>query len=338
MKVKKGGREMNFKGKINYLTKNRLVAILILLSLTLGLFSACTSKNSGNSSENKSSSGVEVNNEAGENLKEDKEDDESKIMEDFEDLLAKGSLKEVLDFIEKNIPLVSSEKASNMVSGLKELHLRLLPEVEYKFYESDSLQEELIELYIAGEDINKADNLKNEKSKELLEEVLETGYKVETAEGSFFPVVNYEFYKKYKDFVTPDMKEYIDLLAVESNEPPAKDAGLVITWEEVLDRAEAQAKFLDEYKDSAKVDEIEKLYGWYLRYVLFGLDNTPLFEYQTNEMNMEAKGAYMNALDGSSRSSFLRILKDYMDIMEENGYKLTNEVEEYRSSIIKDFE
>jgi len=52
----------------------------------------------------------------------------------------------------------------------------------------------------------------------------------------FFPVIDYEVYKKYSEYVTEDVKEYINIMAEESNNPPAKDAALVVGWDEVLKR------------------------------------------------------------------------------------------------------
>jgi len=48
--------------------------------------------------------------------------------------------------------------------------------------------------------------------------------------------------KKYSEYVTEDVKEYINIMAEESNNPPAKDAALVVGWDEVLKRALNQEK------------------------------------------------------------------------------------------------
>ncbi|TEB15874.1 hypothetical protein Psfp_01817 [Pelotomaculum sp. FP] len=101
--------------------------------------------------------------------------------------------------------------------------------------------------------------------------------------GSFccFPIIDYSFYKKFSAFVTPDLKDYIDIMAEESDQVPAKDAALVIGWDEVLRRALNQEEFINAYKDSMKVDEVRELYKKYLTFTLYGLNNTPLFSYES---------------------------------------------------------
>jgi len=74
-------------------------------------------------------------------------------------------------------------------------------------------------------------------------------------------------------------------MAEESNNPPAKDAALVVGWDEVLKRALNQEKFIKRYEDSAKVGKVKELYRKYLTFTLFGLNNTPLFEYNSKVMD-----------------------------------------------------
>jgi len=76
--------------------------------------------------------------------------------------------------------------------------------------------------------LGKVYEIEDEKVRELLSKTKNSGYRVETAEGMFFPVIDYEVYKKYSEYVTEDVKEYINIMAEESNNPPAKDAALVV--------------------------------------------------------------------------------------------------------------
>ena len=97
-----------------------------------------------------------------------------------------------------------------------------------------------------------------------------------------------------------------------------------------------QEKFIAGYPDSIRIDDIKGLYKRYLSFTLFGLNNTPLFSYDSNTMNSEAKQAYVDVLKTNSKDSgYLKILRDYMSLMERNGYKLTNEVKKYQEQVIE---
>lgn len=176
--------------------------------------------------------------------------------------------------------------------------------------------------------------IKDAELKELLAKTKSSGYKVETAEGTYFPIIDYSFYKQFKDSVTPDMKDYIDIMAEESDKVPAKDAALVIGWDEVLNRALVMEEFLNEHRDSMKADEIKELYKKYFTFTLYGLNNTPLFSYGSNTMNTEARVIYDEMVEDTANSEFLHTLSEYMTLIKNNNYTLSDEIREYRDSVI----
>ncbi|MEG6522298.1 hypothetical protein [Desulfotomaculum sp. 1211_IL3151] len=253
------------------------------------------------------------------------------VMENFHSMLQKdSSVADVAQFISDNISLVTKENASEMVIKFEELQLKKLPQYETMFTEGDN-QSKFANEYEAV--MNGA--VKDPGLKELVQKTNNSGYKVETAEGTFFPILNYQFYKKYSDYVTPDLKNYIEIMAVESNQVPAKDAALVISWDEVVKRALEQEKFIHTYKDSVKLNDVKQLYEKYLLFTLYGLNNTPLFSYDSNTLNPKAQEAYTKAIKNSGTSDFLKILEEYLNIISKNNNKLTDEVEKYREASVK---
>lgn len=119
----------------------------------------------------------------------------------------------------------------------------------------------------------------------------------------------------------------------ESSKIPVKDAGLVISWDEILKRALKQEKFLAEHKDSVKFEDIKVLYKEYVTFAVYGLDNTPLFIYGAKKMNDDAKEAYEKVIANNGKLS--QTLKEYYGIIEKNGFKLTDNVENFRDDLIK---
>jgi hypothetical protein len=312
--------------------------VLVIAVLSAGILAGCgtnNSQNSTNTSTQQNASSTE-NPETSESSAENPVDRQSKIMEDYNALLADNTpLPEVVKFIDKNIPLVSNENAAVILDGFEEVQKKLLSKLDEKFYNGEGIQTEISKVYKSNFDINKIDSIENTELKALLTETRDSGYKVETAEGMFFPVINYEFYKKYSTYATPDIKEYIDLMAVESNKIPAKDAALVISWDEILKRALNQEKFITQYGNSIKIQEVKDLYRKYLTFSLLGANNTPLFSYDSKAMVQEAKEAYLNAAGGNKDSGFLKLISSFMDLLKKTNYKLTDEVDKYRKGVIE---
>lgn len=261
-----------------------------------------------------------------------KEPGNSVIMNDFQALIQKDSdVAEVAGFINNNISSVSKEDASKMVDQLEKIQKKNLPQYENMFNE-DGIQNKINS---EQKSITGQSDIQDAELKELLARTKNSGYKVETAEGFFFPIIDYGFYKNFSSFVTPDMKDYIDIMAVESDKVPAKDAALVIGWDEVLKRALSQEKFINTHKDSVKVNEIKQLYKKYVTFTLYGLNNTPLFRYDSKTIDPKAKEVYLDAVTNPGNSEFLKTLNEFLDFAKNSNYMLTNEAEKYRDNVIK---
>lgn len=287
--------------------------IVLVLCLNLFILSGCASQNQ-----------TQPNSQP--DLKADS------IMKDFNAIVQKNSnVEEVAAFISDNISLVAKDDASKMVVELEKLQQKSLPEFESLFAKED-LQTKIANEYQA---IRVNDEIKDAQVKDLITKTKNSGYKVETAEGSFFPIIDYEFYKKFTNYVSPDIKDYINIMAVESKKVPAKDAALVIGWDEIINRSLSQEKFINTYKDSIKLNDVKQLYKKYVTFSLYGANNTPLFSYDANALDPEAREAYLAATKDVGSSDYLKTLSSFLDIVKKNNYKLTDEVESYRDSISK---
>lgn len=300
----------------------RIQVLIIVTALSFGILAGCKATSHTASPAVSPTSTLEVN--------------QDKIMKDYQVLLKNSdTLIEAVKFMDENVSKVSTDNAVIMVVEFEKAQKQFLPKLEDEFYKDNgAVQTKINELNKPGFDINKIDDIEDVELKALLTKTRDSGYKVETAEGMFFPIINYEFYKKYSDKVTPDIKEYIDLMAVESNNMPAKDAALVIGWEEVLKRALNQEKYIAQYKNSTKIDDVKALYKRYLTFTLLGLNNTPLFSYDSNLMDSDARKAYENLLKDGKDSDFIKILNDYMEMIKKNNYKLTDDLDKYRKDIL----
>lgn len=257
----------------------------------------------------------------------------STVMNDFNSLTQKDpSVEDVAVFINNNLANVSKEDAAKLVDEFEKIQKKNLQQFENMFI-SDSMQNKINSEY---KSITNQSDIKDKEVKELLDKTKNSGYKVETAERTFFPIIDYSFYKKFSACVTPDMKDYIDIMAEESDKVPAKDAALVIGWDEVLKRALNQEKFINTHKDSVKINEVKELYKKYVTFTLYGANNTPLFSYDSKTLNPNAKDVYINAAANAGNSEYLKTIGEYLDLLKNNNYELTSEVGTYRDNVIKE--
>lgn len=213
------------------------------------------------------------------------------------------NLMQLSEYIEKNIENMNKEDGAKLL-----LHFENLQKIEIENYQ-------------------------NKNTKEFSEELKKIGYKLETAEGDFFPVIDYSFYNNYIGYVTEDIKEYFTIMTRESEQVPAKDAALVIDKEEIFKRALNQEKFLINHPTSERKEEIELLFSKYIYFIYYGLDNTPLFDYYSEKMKEENVTKYKKVIEENPESSLIKDLSLFMDILERNNYALDNTSKEYREAV-----
>jgi hypothetical protein len=146
----------------------------------------------------------------------------------------------------------------------------------------------------------------------------------------FFPILDYGVYRSFADYASDTMRAYIDIMATESDQVPAKDGALVIGWDEVIKRGMKQEAFIKNHPDSDKLEQVKQLYSLYVTYAMNGSNNTPLFSYDKHVMTDKAKAAYSKIDFSATDSEFAKQMKGYMELLKQSNYKLTAEVESYR--------
>lgn len=319
---------MNKKFARNRKLRNLLVISAVVLSIFTGLLSGCST---GDSTD-KAQSAVKTAEDSVESSTTAVTAD-TIIMDGFRQLIVKDSIPaDISDFITDKLTQVTKEEAVQMVTGFETAQRNYLPELENRFNYDSVLQAGVAKIYKPGLSLADVDAIKDEALKKLLSETLENGYRVETAEGMYFPIIDYAFYTKFIPSVPEDMKDYIALMSAESGKVPAKDGALVIGWDEVLNRALQQEDFLVRYKGSVKAADVGKLLDKYKTFILYGLNNTPLFEYETKAMNDNAKKAYATIVEKGGADRLTSFLKNYLKVIGDNGYKLTDDVDKFRNN------
>lgn len=250
-----------------------------------------------------------------------------KIMADFFELTGnpETDLLNVVSYISGNILYLGQEDASKMLleyERLQQDNLSMLTQV----FNSEEISESFFKEVKDGS-VPKPHEVKDEALKVFLTELKICGYKLEPVEGMYDLKIDYSFYAPYSSYATPEIQDYFKIMISESSEVFAKDAGLLISWEEVVNRALSTEAFLKAYPDSSKKDAVRYLYNRY-EYIAFnGLDNTPLYDYKTGQLSESAKSAYENALKENSGSEFLEKLESFMELLKKSGFKYKNNEE-----------
>jgi hypothetical protein len=123
-------------------------------------------------------------------------------------------------------------------------------------------------------------------------------------------------------------------MTVESDQASVKDAGLVIGYQQLVNRALTQERFVQQFPKSNRTAQVRSLFDNYKIYTFYGTNNTPLFDYESKKMQPNAIKGYTALLQytKTGNSPYLNLLRKFMDLAADNDYKLTKEVEKFRST------
>ncbi|BBH20691.1 hypothetical protein Back11_20360 [Paenibacillus baekrokdamisoli] len=249
-------------------------------------------------------------------------------------LNVKGQLPKAITYLNAHIDEVSAYQASLMVLRLENAIVKVQSTFDQSIANT-SIQEAINKVYKIDDSFaNIISRTKDKKLKTLLQAASDNGLKLETAEGFYFPIVDYKGFQKYRAYVGADVKAYIDIMTVESEQANVKDAGLMIGYQQLANRALSQEQFVKQFPNSNRTAAIKTLYNNYKTLTFYGVNNTPLFDYETNEMQPNAIKGYTMILDRNkdTKSDYLNLLQKFMDLAKDHGYKQTAEVTAFRKA------
>ena len=173
-------------------------------------------------------------------------------------------------------------------------------------------------------------NIKDPAVKKALQELSDRGYKVIIPEGNYQAVIDYRAYQGFEAFLPPDIAKYIEIMVRESDSRMLEDGGVIIPVDEVLARALACESFLKEFPASPRANKLKLAFNNYMNTLFFGANNTPAFDYTTNTLVQEFLDSYRKAASAASDSRLLGFVRDYLKVLEENKFTLTQAVTDFR--------
>ena len=160
-------------------------------------------------------------------------------------------------------------------------------------------------------------------------ELASHGFGIGMEEGSTYVLQNRDFLKEYfYDKVSPAMKDYLVQKNKEAKESFASDGGLIISPTRLAERIIWAENFVKENPNFPKelMEEIKWSDRAYFSTLVMGMDNTPLFDYQTKEIDPEFEKAYQTIISSYSDTQTAAIIKPYYEAIKNNDTKKQEEI------------
>lgn len=264
------------------------------------------------------------------------EKNREKVMAEFDNILKKGDLEEIIGFIDGNIGKLSQIEGDKMISDLERVLYRSLDTIVDKILQTDT-KGELIT--IAGTELffpeDKIKDIQDEKLRDEITKVINSKFKLINLEGNYYPIVDYEKIKQYNGYISDEMKEYIEIKAMDSNEPMAVDAGLRISYDDLADRIIRTEKYIGKYSQGQRYEEMLGNYKNKLAIYLGGLDNTPIADFTSKRIFDDVLESYKK-VSKVKDSATAFVVSKYINVIEENDLIINKSVEDMVVSLVNE--
>ncbi len=261
-------------------------------------------------------------------IKDTEDSTESKKIVDAFKVLGDSTsidLKEMSAYLNDNIAKVSPENSDLMLQIYEKAQRKVLPTYQDTFL-AKPVQSILLKYTI--EELRQ-NLVKEDEIRTLLTEAMSFGYRIEAVEGTVAPYVDYGYFAQFKEYTTASTGSFYSLMKSESDYPSQKDGGLLITWDEVLQRATNFEAYIKDYPNSYYLDKANTHLEGYKYVAINGTPNGPLFDYDTNMMNSDAVTAYTEFVNKGQQTEFAKLIKTYLSLLETHNFVKTVEVETF---------
>ncbi|MCT4594222.1 MAG: hypothetical protein N4A57_08145 [Anaeromicrobium sp.] len=258
---------------------------------------------------------------------------ESKVLGQLENMIEEEkNYDEIFQFVDEKIGSISKEEGDEIIEKLIEYRQKYIEITFENEYNSKEFQERLFKLNGDGESAilssiyEKTGDVIIDK---YIVKLQDRHCKAISDEGEIYFVDELYWVDKYNEYISKAMKDYIFIQKELANKKDVSDGALLISFNELYDRIGLIEKFIKNYPNSKHKDTMVRQYEFYLRIYFYGLDNTPIFEYNDGKINREVLKSYKEKYSNGEDSITKRILLVYIPLLEKNEYDFSGEIEHF---------
>jgi hypothetical protein len=253
-------------------------------------------------------------------------DKESMVYEEYKlSLFAGYSVIDAKDYLRENIKYLSVEKADQAVLDLEQ---RLKENQNYYINQvmDEDIQNAILVAYNLEENTFSMDDFHNEDYKDLVQTIIDNGYKFFPEEGLFYPIVDYRQLQIYDKFTSDEIRSYLAIFAIDSDAPSTSDAHLNIMLEDLESRLLMTEEHLRAYPEGQTFDTVFDAYEMYMHFYTVSMAYMGGFDPETRKMSDDLKNSYENFVKENPTSTTAAILNEYLVILRDHDYHVDNHV------------
>lgn len=258
----------------------------------------------------------------------DAEAAENELRNNFEKLkIDEKDPAKILIFLEKNISIAGQPLADEIIY----FNFNASEGALEKFtdnYANSEIQNAIYDEFDGSTDLEELRTSQNRKLALLAQKTIDRKYKLFNVEGFIMPLVDYKAYSVYRENLSKEMNDYMDIMQAESDMPSAVDAGITISLEDFVGRIIAAYKFVENYPASIMSEQIKNIRNGKIWIYFAGIDNTPVFDHK-NIILPERLKNFQETEKKFEGTEFGKLLKEYLDLLDNENYSRSQKVSDY---------
>jgi hypothetical protein len=170
--------------------------------------------------------------------------------------------------------------------------------------------------------------------KEFHEELKKNGFELDVTEGYVYVALKPDFHKKYVyELLSPAMQTYFTQWSKEYEEGLSSDGGLIIEVKTLAERIIFWEKFEQQNPDFQWKEDVKASQRNYTYILLNGMDNTPVFDYETKQVNEEYRLVYRFLAEENKDTKIGKLLQEYYAILSKNNLKDSPQAQAFRTKL-----
>ena len=142
------------------------------------------------------------------------------------------------------------------------------------------------------------------------------------------------FLTNFKTLVSPGIREFLELELNDSDNPWARDGGLVVTWPQLGERMAAWEKHLAKYEKSPLRSNAQAYYRAVSRAYMVGLPDTPLWNYKTHEVRPEVRKAFEQYAADHAKLPSGKAVTEELAIFKKCNFKMDDDAMDALASLV----
>lgn len=149
------------------------------------------------------------------------------------------------------------------------------------------------------------------------------GFETYMAEGDYY--LRYPYTNMTKLFDVPqDWQDWLYILSKRQND--LEDAGLMISVEELRKAIVSISDFIKKYPNFVAKDDVNEKLKYYYFYYLDGIDNSPIYDYETNKVKSSYINSYKTFIDTNKDCIGYKTVENYYNKLKNNNFKYVERV------------